>query len=218
MTDTDTTSRDQLLDALNWRYATKKFDITRKISPEDWAALEQALLLSASSGGLQPWKFVIVTDPEKLAKLVPASFGQTQVAEASHLVVFTIKKDFGIADIDAHIAHVADVRGISVEVLQPYREMLVGGILSKNESDLAAWMARQTYIALGTLLTSAAMLGIDACPMEGFLPAEFDTLLGLQEKNLSSVVICPLGYRDESDPYASLAKVRFPMDDVFVQG
>lgn len=210
-------SNDQLISNLNWRYATKKFDTSRKISAEDWAALEEAIHLSASSYGLQPWKFVVVTDPEVLAKLVPAAYGQPQVGQASHLVVFTIKKDFSVADVDALISRTAEVRGIPADSLQAYRDMMAGTVSAKSEAELAAWNARQTYIALGTLLTSAAMLGIDACPMEGFLPGEFDAILGLEEKGLSSVVICPLGYRDATDPYADLAKVRMPKEEVFVR-
>lgn len=208
---------DQLLAQLNWRYATKQFDTKRKISAADWAALEEALLLSPSSGGLQPWSFIVVTDPALRQKLVPVSYGQTKVAESSHLVVFAAKKNFNEADVDAHIAHTAKVRGVPVESLAEFRGMLVGGIVqAKDESTRAEWAARQTYIALGTLLTSAALLGIDACPMEGFDPAQYDKILGLGEKGLFSTVICTLGYRAETDSYADLPKVRFPKEKVIL--
>jgi nitroreductase len=213
----NTINAQQLLDRLNWRYATKQFDPARKISPQDWAALEQALLLSPSSGGLQPWTFVVVTDPEKRKELLPASYGQAQISDASHLVVFTAKKDCGEADVDAHIKRTSEVRGVSVESLAPFRGMLVGGIVNAlDQPGRRAWAARQAYIALGNLLTSAALLGIDACPMEGFVPAQYDAILGLEKKGLSAVALCALGYRLAADPYASLPKVRFPAEKVFI--
>jgi nitroreductase len=137
-------SQKQLLDQLNWRYATKQFDPNRKISAQDWATLEEALLLTPSSGGLQPWKFIVVTDPAVRAKLLPASYGQAQISDASHLVVFAGKKNFGEADVDAHIQHVADIQGVSVETLAPLRAMLVGGIVqSLDENARTAWARNQ---------------------------------------------------------------------------
>lgn len=212
---TNPVTKEQLLAGLNWRYATKQFDPSRKISPEDWAVLEEALTLSPSSGGLQPWKFLVITDPVIREKLLPASFGQSQIKDASHLVVFTVNKEFGEAEVDAHIAQTAAVRGISVESLAPFRAMLVGGIVnSMDETARLAWAKRQAYIALGVLLSSAALLGIDACPMEGFLPAEYDSILGLGDQGLTTAVICPVGYRAETDAYATLPKVRFPKEQV----
>ncbi|WP_367872205.1 NAD(P)H-dependent oxidoreductase [Luteolibacter sp. Populi] len=203
-----------LLERLNWRYATKQFDPERKISPEDWSALEEALVLSPSSGGLQPGKFIVVTDPAIREKLVPASYGQAQVKDASHLVVFTAKTNFGEADVDAHLERIAEVRGVPLESLAQFRGMLLGGIVNAMDAPARqAWAARQAYIALGNLLTSAALLGIDACPMEGFAPDQYDSILGLKDKGLTSVVICPIGYRAETDAYAGLAKVRFAKED-----
>jgi len=213
-----TISNTQLLEGLHWRYATKQFDAKRKISLENWATLEEALTLSPSSGGLQPWAFVVVTDPAVREKLLPAGFGQPQITDASHLVVFAAKTDYTEADVDAHIARTAEVRGVTVESLAPYRDMMVGGIVkSKDEAARKAWAARQVYIALGTLLTSAAMLGIDACPMEGFLPDQFDEILGLKEKGLTAAVIATVGYRADSDAYAGLPKVRFPKEQLFLR-
>jgi nitroreductase len=207
----------QLLAQLNWRYATKQFDPARKISATDWATLEEALLLTASSGGLQPWKFIVVTDPVVRAKLLPASYGQAQIADASHLVVFAAKNNFSEADVDAHLEHVAEVRGAPVEALAPLRGMLVGGIVKAlDESARNAWARNQTYIALGNFLTSAALLGIDACPMEGFDRAQYDEILGLKAKGLASAVIATVGYRLPSDKYASAPKVRFPKEQVFI--
>ena len=206
----------QLLGQLNWRYATKQFDPNRKISAQDWATIEQALLLTPSSGGLQPWKFIVVTDPAVRAKLLPASYGQAQITDASHLVVFAAKKNFSEADVDAFIRHTAATRGVPVESLASYRDMLVGGIVkSMDEPARDAWARNQAYIALGKLLTSAALLGIDACPMEGFDRAQYDETLGLNAQGFASAVIATLGYRAASDQYAAAPKVRFPKQQVF---
>jgi nitroreductase len=201
----------QLLERLNWRYAVKQFDPSRKISPEVWTALEDALVLTPSSGGLQPWAFIVVDDPAIREKLVPASYGQTKVKEASHLVVFAAKQNFSEADVDAHIKRTAEVQGQTVESLAQFRGMLVGGIVkAMDRPTLNAWAGRQVAIALGNLLTSAALLGIDACPMEGFVPAQYDAMLGLEKRGLGSVALCALGYRAQSDALAALPKVRFP--------
>lgn len=208
-------SPDELLQRLAWRYAVKQFDPQRKIDDASWGALEEALRLSPSSGGLQPWKFVVVTDPAVREKLVPAAFGQTQVRDASHLVVFTAKTNFGEADVDAHLRHAAAVKQVSLEKLAGLRAMLLGGIVAaKDPAAREAWAARQTYLALGVLVAAAAVLGIDATPMEGFQPAQFDAILGLKEKGLTTTVICALGFRSENDLYATAPKVRFDRSEV----
>ncbi len=151
-----TITSQQLLERLNWRYATKLFDPSRKISDADWNTLEDALILSPSSGGLQPWKFIVVTDPAVRAKLLPASYGQAQITNASHLVVFASKNNLSEADVDAFISHIGSVRGATVEALAPFRGMLVGGIVkAQDEPARNAWARNQTYIALGNLLTKA---------------------------------------------------------------
>jgi len=206
----------QLLGQLNWRYATKQFDPNRKISAADWATLEEALLLTPSSGGLQPWKFIVVTDPVVRAKLKPASYGQAQITDASHLVVLASKNDFNEADVDAHIRRLSNVQGVPMEALAQFRGMLVGGIVqSMDEPARNAWARNQAYIALGNLLTSAALLGIDACPMEGFNRAQYDVILGLREEGFASAVIATLGYRLPTDKHAAGPKVRFPKEQIF---
>jgi nitroreductase len=218
MNTTSTISPSSLRERLEWRYATKQFDPHRKISPELWDALEDALVLSASSGGLQPWGFVVVTDPHLRSKLLPSAFNQSQVKDASHLVVLAARTDVGEADVDAHVQRTAGVRGVKPEALAGFRNMLIGGIVqSKDASERRAWAARQTSIALGNLLTSAAILGIDACPMEGFIPAQFDEILGLNKRGLTSISLCALGYRSPADPYASIPKVRFSKDQVITR-
>ncbi|HEX4265796.1 MAG TPA: NAD(P)H-dependent oxidoreductase [Verrucomicrobiae bacterium] len=210
--------RNQLLEQLNWRYATKQFDPQRKINATDWATLEDALQLSPSSGGLQPWKFIVVTDPEVRVRLRAASHGQPQITDASHLVVLAAKKNFNEQDVDLHIQHTAEVRGVPSASLAPYRDMLVGGIVkSMDETARGAWARNQTYIALGNLLTSAALLGIDACPMEGFDRAQYDEILGLSARGLASAAIAAVGYRSSEDKYANAPKVRFSKEELFVR-
>ncbi len=216
MNNNHTITSEQLLDRLNWRYATKQFDPTRKINAQDWATLEDALLLTPSSGGLQPWKFIVVTDAAVRAKLSPASYGQPQITNASHLVVFAAKRNFNEADVDAFISRAAATRGVSIESLAPFRDMLVGGIVrAMDEQARDAWARNQAYIALGNLLTSAALLGIDACPMEGFDRAQYDEILGLKAQGYASAVIATVGYRAATDQSASAPKVRFPKEQVF---
>lgn len=212
----NTINAKQLLERLNWRYATKQFDPNRKISTQDWATIEDALQLTPSSGGTQPWKFIVITDPAVRAKLLPASYGQPQITNASHLVVFAGKKNFSEADVDALINRTAATRGVAVESLAQYRGMLVGGIVqAMDEKARDAWARNQAYIALGNLLTTAALLGIDACPMEGFDRAQYDEILGLNAQGYASAVIATLGYRAETDQLANATKVRFPKEQIF---
>jgi nitroreductase len=207
-----------LLRQLRWRYATKKFDARRPISPADWQTLEAALVLSPSSYGLQPWKFIVVTDPAVREKLVPVSWGQRQVAEASHFVVIAIKKHLSAADLDAHLQRIAEVRGVPMDALATYRGMMMGDLVEGPRSlCVNAWAARQAYIALGNLLTCAALLGIDACPMEGFEPPQYDQILGLAQHGLAATVACALGYRAADDNYAAAPKVRFKPEDVILR-
>ena len=209
--------RNQLIGQLNWRYATKQFDPQRKISADEWATLEEALVLSPSSFGLQPWKFVVVTDPAVREQLVAVSWGQRQIADASHLVVFAIKKDLSEQDVDSYLGRISEVRGVPRESLGQNREMMVGFIKRLSETERNAWAAKQVYLALGNFLTSAALLGIDACPMEGIDPAKYDEILGLKKHGLSSVVVAPAGYRAATDKYSQAKKVRFARDHVVVR-
>jgi nitroreductase len=208
---------EQLLEQLNWRYATKQFDPQRKISAADWSALETALQLTASSGGLQPWKFIVVTDPAVRAKLQPASYGQPQIVNASHLVVFASINNFGEDGVDAHLKNVSRIQGVPLDALAPFRGMLVGGIVkAMDETARNAWARNQVFITLGNLLASAALLGIDACPMEGFDRAQYDEILGLKAKGLAAAVIATVGYRSAADKNAAAPKVRFPKEQTFI--
>ena len=209
------TGTQQLLNALNWRYATKAFDSGRKIPAEVWQTLERALVLSPSSYGLQPYRFLVIDNPARRAELLPHSWNQKQVVDCSHYVVFTARTRMTDADVDKLIARTTDIRKIPAESLNFYRDMMLGDLVKGPRSQIAhEWATRQAYIALGNLMTCAAVLGVDACPMEGFVPAEYDRVLGLGNSGYASVVCCALGYRAASDKYAALPKVRFEIKDL----
>jgi nitroreductase len=204
---------DVVVRQLGWRYATKKFDPSRKISPADWQTLEYALVHAPSSFGLQPWHFVVVTDPAVRAKLRSVSWNQAQITDASHLVVFTVKKNLGAADVERYLSRIAEVRGITLESLAGHKQMMLGS-LNRAVEEVHNWATRQVYIALGFFLSAAALVGIDACPMEGFQPDKYDEILGLTARGYGSVVLGAAGYRAADDPYLALPKVRFKAEDV----
>ncbi|HLX96296.1 MAG TPA: NAD(P)H-dependent oxidoreductase [Verrucomicrobiae bacterium] len=205
----------QLLNALEWRYATKVFDPGKKIPADLWQALEHALALSPSSYGLQPYRFLVIHDAAKRAELLPHSWNQKQVVDCSHYVVFTGRTQMTEADLDRFLTLTSRVRNIPTETLSAYRGMMMGDLVNGPRGKIAhEWATRQAYIALGNLMTCAAVLGVDACPMEGFVPAEYDRVLGLGNSGYASVVCCALGYRSANDKYAGLTKVRYPTTDL----
>lgn len=212
-----TISGDQVVEQLQWRYATKQFDPEKKISGDDWAALEQSLVLTASSYGLQPWKFFVVADAEIRESLVEYSWKQRQVADASHLLVFAVHKQMSEELVDRYVERVVEVRGGEVEALEGYRNMMVRDIVNgpRGQGDASTqWAKLQSYIALGNFMTAAAMMGIDTCPMEGFVPEKYDEILGLDDLGLTAAVVCPAGYRALDDKYAKLPKVRFDASEL----
>jgi nitroreductase len=201
---------EKLLNALEWRYATKVFDSNKKIPIDTWNILERTLVLSPSSYGLQPYRFIVLTDPVKRAELLPHAWNQKQVVDSSHFVVFIARTKVTEADVDHLIQLTSQTRKIPAESLNAYRDMMLGDLVNGPRSKIAhEWAARQAYIALGNLMTSAAVLGVDTCPMEGFAPAEFDRILGLKNSGYATVVCCTLGYRSPDDKYSKLLKVRF---------
>lgn len=206
-----------ILEKLNWRYATKSYDPTKKISDEDWMVLEESLILAPSSYGLQPYKYIVVTDAEIREKLKPAAWGQSQITDASHLVVFAYKKTLTDADIEHFVERIIEVRGGSRESLADYENVMKGSAKKAVDGGyLETWNSRQAYIALGFLLETAALLDIDATPMEGFEPEKFNEILGLTD--YSAVAVAALGYRnEESDWLADLPKVRFPKEELIVR-
>ena len=201
--------------AFDWRYAVKKFDPSRRISAADWKTLEDSLVKAPSSYGLQPWKFLVVENRDLREKLKPASWGQGQVTDASHFVVFLARDSVKEADVDKYLQRIAEVRGVAIESLEGFRAMMVNNLVKGLPAEKALpWTQRQAYIAMGFLLETAALLGIDSTPMEGFDPAAYDRLLGLEGSGWRTTAAVALGYRHEEDAYQKLKKVRFRNDDV----
>lgn len=204
-----TLSTDDLLSSLRWRYATKKFDPARKIPAATWEAIEELLVLTPSSFGLQPWKFLVIDNPGLRALLAAESWQQPQVTEASHYLVLTARTDLARGDIDAWMQRMAEVQGSTPEAVAPYKGVIEGFAQAMSHEARHAWNIRQVYIALGQLLASASVLGIDACPMEGISAAGYDHVLGLEGSGYATVVGCALGYRATDDRAATLPKARF---------
>lgn len=203
--------------ALRWRYATKKFDTNKKISEETWTEIEDALVLTPSSYGLQPWKFVVITNQALKEQLVPATMNQTQPAECSHFVVICRLKEMTEGHIDSFLARTSSVRNSDIAKTAPFRNLLVDFVAAKSPEELSVWMTKQCYIALGNLMTSASFLGVDNCPMEGFSSKQYDEILDLSAIGVTSVVCCALGYRNEDDKYGKMNKVRFDNSEIIVK-
>ncbi len=201
---------------LNWRYACKKFDPTKVIREQDWNILTESLRLSASSYGLQPWKFIVVQNPELRQKLQDASYGQTPVTQASHFVVLTYKEQLDEAHIDKFVAETAKSRGVDPSALGKFRDMMVGDLLKGPRFETIKWWAqRQTYIAMGSILTTAALMEIDTLPMEGIDQAGYDKVLNLEGSGWKTIAAVACGYRAADDKYQHSKKVRFPASEVF---
>jgi len=212
-----TISETDLLKALNWRYATKKFDATKHIPDATWETLRKAASLTPSSFGLEPYRLIDVRDPKVRATLQPASWNQTQVVDASHFVVLAMETGFGITQIDSFLARSVRDRHVTLESLAPYKGFMEGTLVKgPRAAGIDHWSALQAYIALGNLLTSAALLGVDSCPMEGIDPPKYDEILGLKAKGLTSLVACAFGYRSSEDKYSELPKVRKTLDELFI--
>ncbi len=206
-----------IIEALNWRYATKGFDKEKKLTNEQIHTITEAMRLSASSYGLQPWKFIVVTNPEVRAQLRAAAWDQAQITDASHLIVLAVQKNVDASFVDKYVKSVADTRGLTVESLKGFGDMMKGSIQSRTPEQTKEWSSRQVYIALGTGLAAAASEGIDACPMEGFDNAKFDEILGLGAMDLESRVLLAVGFRDPSDATAAYKKSRFAESEVIIE-
>ena len=204
----------QIVDALKWRYAVKKYDTTRKLPKETLETLTDSLRLSPSSNGLQPWKFLVINDLLLREKLREAAYGQPQVTEASHFIVLTRRTDINADFIEHFVASTAEIRSVTVESLAGFKEYLLTFVNQISQTSLESWASEQVHIALGFLVETAALLNVDASPMGGFDKQKFDSILGLPQKHLASVVICALGYRAMDDKYSQLAKSRFPESEV----
>ncbi len=204
----------QMLATIAWRYATKKFDPTRIIPADTWEALEESMVLTPSSFGLQPWRFLVVRDPEVRKQLAAESWNQPQVTDASHFVVLTFRDEMTPADIGAWISRMAEGQDRPVESLAGYQRVVEGFAAAMTPEARRGWNARQVYIALGQLMTAAAFMGIDTCPMEGISPAGYDRVLGLEGSGYLTAVGCALGYRAADDKYAGTPKIRYPRERV----
>lgn len=197
-----------IIERLNWRYATKKFDPSRKLTYDQLDTLLQAANLSASSYGMQPFGVVVISNPGLKEKLRAASYDQEQVTSASHLILFAAGNNLNENHAGEYIQRIIRTRGVTPDSLDSYHEKIRKSIRTKTPDALLQWASRQTYIALGFLLVAAAAEGIDACPMEGFEKDKYDEILGLREKGLSSVVMAAVGFRAPDDKYQFKAKVR----------
>jgi nitroreductase len=197
-----------IIDSLNWRYATKKFDINKIVSEEKLSLLKKAFSLTPTSYGLQPVKLVVVRDKKIQNELVPHSYNQGQVEQASHLLIICIENIIDEDYIRAYFENEKKIRGTSDEVVNSFRSYLINSFSSKNENEIREWATKQAYITLGNLLTVCALEQIDSCPMEGFVPEKYNELLDLKSKGLSAVLVLPIGYRANDDVFSSFKKVR----------
>lgn len=206
-----------IIDSLNWRYATKKFDSSKKLSSEQLNTLKQAFNLTATSFGLQPIKLVIVENINLKKKLVPLCYYQEQVAQASHVLAICIEKETTSDDINSYFDLEKKIRGTKEEVISKFRSQLIDMYNNKSKEEIELSSIYQTYIVLGNLMTVCAIEKIDACPMEGFIPEKVDELLQLNERNLKSVLLLPVGFRAEDDIMSGLKKVRKPLNKTIIE-
>ena len=200
----------------NWRYATKKFDTTKKISKQDLETLKEAIRLSASSFGLQPYRVLIIENPELRAKLQPAAWGQSQIVDASQLIVFANITNFGETEIDVSIANTTKTRELPADALKGYGDFMKSKIVALPEDVRNTWASKQTYLALGNLMNAASELKIDVTPMEGFEPAQVNEILGLGKLGLNATLLATIGYRHEEDATQHYAKVRKSNEELFI--
>ncbi|PHS10364.1 MAG: NAD(P)H-dependent oxidoreductase [Kordia sp.] len=197
-----------IIDSLKWRYATKKFDTKKHVSDDKLAILKEAFTLTATSYGLQPVKLVVVSNKELQKELVPYSFNQEQVAQASHVLIICIENTVDEAYIRTHFENEKSIRGVSDKIIDSFRSFLIADFSSKKDTEIKEWATKQAYITLGNLLTVCALEKIDSCPMEGFVPVKYDELLNLKNMGLSSVLVLPIGYRADKDMFSKFKKVR----------
>lgn len=205
-------TQQDLLQQLHWRYAAKKFDPNRKLDESTWSALEESLILSPSSYGLQPWKFLVVVNQDLKDQMPAISWNQQQPKDCSHMVVLAARKSLDATYVDNYMETVTRVRELPADAMAKYREILVSTVEKMPEH--LNWNARQVYIALGQLMVACAMLGVDTCPMEGIDAPAYDKLLGLEDSDYTSVVACAVGYRHPEDAQAQAKKVRFDASTV----
>lgn len=208
---------ENLQNALQWRYATKKFDATKKIDEEVLNHLLEMANLTATSFGLQGYKMVVVASNELKQKLKPATFNQANIQTCSHLLVLCLRTDVDETYIEEFIQYAEKTQGLQAGTLDSYQKACNGFIGAMNQQDKVQWLAKQTYIVLGNLLTACALAKVDSCALEGFIPAQVDEVLGLEKENLKSVLLLPIGYRAEDDTFAEMKKVRKPLEEMIIK-
>lgn len=206
-----------LIKALHWRYATKRFDTERIVSEDKILRLKRTFNLTATSYGLQPLRLVVVQDKPLQEKLRAAAFNQQQVSTASHVLVITIEREVGKEFIESYFRSVHHIRKTPKEILNPYTESLVKRFEKASPKEIREWAVNQAYLSLGSLLTACAVEQIDSCPMEGFDPQQFDEILGLKQQNLESILVLPVGYRAPDDKFAEFKKVRRPLEEMVIR-
>lgn len=200
----------------NWRYATKKFDATKIVSTENLEFLKKAIQMSSSSFGLQPYQVIIVENKEIREKLLPASWGQSQIVDASHLLVFACKTEVSSQYVDDFIQQTAETRELALENVTPYGDFVKGFLSNIPAETMPTWTAKQTYIALANLMNAAAELKIDVTPMEGIVPEQYNEILGLSALGLHAILAAPIGYRSEEDATQHNKKVRKTTENLFI--
>lgn len=202
---------------LQWRYAVKKFDASKKLSEAKLTVLKQAFNLTATSYGLQPLKLVVVSNQDLKNSLVKSSYGQQQVADASHVLVLCIETKIDETYINNYFNLVKQLRNTPESITDPFKQSLLKTFAQKNTADVKKWASNQAYLALGNLLTVCAVEQIDACPMEGFVPDAYNEMLNLKEKGLEAILVLPVGYRANDDLFSTLVKVRKPIEDSIIE-
>ncbi len=205
-----------ILDALEWRYSVKKFDDKASLTEQQILEVKKVFNLSASSYGLQPYKMIVVQNPELKEKLVPASFGQQQISQSAAILVFAVRTDFGMDYIDQFFKDMSTKRQIPLENLEGYKNFMKGSFANKSEDEISSWATKQVYLTMGHMLASLAALQIDACPMEGLDPQAYDKILDLEAKQLKTIVAMPIGVRAPDDASATALKVRKDLSDIII--
>jgi len=206
-----------IIDQLQWRYATKKFDSQKKLSKEKIGILKEAFNLTATSYGLQPVKLVVVSNPETIQELVPISYNQPQIGNASHILVLCTETEVDTAFIKNYFDLVEKTRNTPRTVLSSFEEFLIDDFSKKTQEEKDAWATKQAYLIMGNLLTVCATEEIDACPIEGFVPKQYDEFLKLNEKGLQSVLVLAVGYRAEDDMFSEMKKVRRGIEEMVIE-
>jgi len=200
---------------LHWRYATKKYNGSQ-IDQDNLNTILESIRLTPTSLGMQPFKVLVIDNPELREKMLPIAHNQSQVKDASHLILFAANTNISEENINSYMNNVASTRQMPVENLAGFKGMINGFVGSKNEAQIAEWASRQCYIALGIAMATAAALKVDTTPMEGYKADEMDVLFNLKEQGFTSAVLLAVGHRDEEkDQLAKLAKVRKSSEEMF---